>query len=164
MFYKTGHSLIKAKMKEVGAVFTGEMSGHIFFKDEFFGFDDALYATGRLLRFLADDDKTFSKHFEDVPKYFSTTETRINCPDKDKFRIVDDLTKDFQGKYDVIDIDGARILFPDGWGLIRCSNTQPVIVARCEATTPDGVRKITEIISEALNRYPQVDPFEWVYA
>jgi phosphomannomutase/phosphoglucomutase len=164
LFYKTGHSLIKAKMKELGAVFTGEMSGHIFFKDEFYGFDDAIYATGRLLRILAEGEKTFSEHLSDVPKYYSTTETRINCPDKDKFRIVDELTTKFKEKYEVIDIDGARVLFPDGWGLIRCSNTQPVIVARCEAKSKEGLQEITSALSKAIKEYPEVAPFEWEHA
>jgi len=163
VFYKTGHSLIKAKMRETGAVFTGEMSGHMFFADEYFGFDDAFYATGRLLRILSHTEKTLSQLLEDVPKYFSTAETRVPCSDQDKFNIVGDLVKKFSERYKVIDIDGLRVLFDDGWGLLRASNTQPVLVARCEAKTSAGLENICNIMKEALRLYPEVGDFEWEY-
>jgi phosphomannomutase/phosphoglucomutase len=160
-FYKTGHSLIKAKMREINALFTGEMSGHMFFADEFYGFDDAFYATGRLLRILSNSEQTLAEMLADIPVYYSTAETRIPCPDEEKFPVIADLTKRFKQTYEVIDIDGARVLFDDGWGLARCSNTQPVIVARCEGKTPEALVRIKAIMYEALRSYPCVGDFEW---
>ncbi|MGE5558744.1 MAG: phosphomannomutase/phosphoglucomutase [Bacillota bacterium] len=163
MFYRTGHSLIKAKMREIGAVFTGEMSGHMFFADEYYGFDDALYAAGRLLRILSRTSKSLSELFEDVPRYPSTAETRVFCADKDKFRVVEDIRDQFRKTNEVIDVDGARILFSGGWGLVRASNTQPVIVARCEGKNNDDLQEIADKIRRALLSFPEVTPFEWDY-
>ena len=150
LFYRTGHSLIKAKMKEIGAVFTGEMSGHMFFADEYYGFDDAFYATGRLLRILSHTDKPLSALLADVPVYHATAETRIPCPDWEKFAAVSRLAVHFRKTHPVIDVDGVRVLFPDGWGLVRASNTQPVLVARCEARTPEGLDRICRVMREAV--------------
>jgi phosphomannomutase/phosphoglucomutase len=161
IFFKTGHSLIKAKMREVGAVFTGEMSGHMFFADEYYGFDDAFYAAGRLLRLLSQVDRSLNQLLADVPKYYATAETRVGCPDHAKFDVVERIRQDFQKSHEVIDIDGVRVLFPDGWGLVRASNTQPVIVARCEAKTAEALREITKVIKDALCAYPEVEDFEW---
>jgi len=163
VFSRTGHSLIKAKMQELKAPFTGEMSGHMFFADEYYGYDDAFYATGRLLRILSNTDKPLSLLLADVPQYYSTAETRVPCPDEVKFAVVEKLVKEFRNNYEVIDVDGARVLFEDGWGLVRASNTQPVLVARCEARTPAGLERICEIMKEALREYPQVRDFEWEY-
>lgn len=162
-FYRTGHSLIKAKMKETGAPFTGEMSGHMFFADEYYGFDDAFYATGRLLRILSHTDQPLSRFFEGVPRYYSTAETRIPCSDQDKFRVVSRLVKKFSHDYEVVTVDGVRVLFGDGWGLVRASNTQPVLVARCEARTPAGLARICRLMKEALQHFPEVGAFEWEY-
>ncbi|MEW6399943.1 MAG: phosphomannomutase/phosphoglucomutase [Bacillota bacterium] len=161
VFSRTGHSLIKARMKEIGAVFTGEMSGHMFFADEYFGFDDALYATGRLLRILSRSDRALHELLADVPRYCCTAETRIPCPDAAKFGVVSDLVERFRQTHQVIDVDGARVIFPDGWGLVRASNTQPALVARCEATTPAGLDRICRTMKEALSRYPEVEDFRW---
>lgn len=163
VFYRTGHSLIKAKMRELGAVFTGEMSGHMFFADEYFGFDDALYAAGRLLRILSSTGRPLSDLLADAPVYYSTAETRISCPDHSKFAVVERLRQHFREHCRVIDVDGVRVLFGDGWGLVRASNTQPVLVARCEARTPAGLQRICGIVKEALRRYPEVGDFEWEY-
>jgi phosphomannomutase/phosphoglucomutase len=162
-FYKTGHSLIKAKMKEIGAVFTGEMSGHMFFADEYFGYDDAFYAAGRLLRILSRSDEPLSKMLAGIPKYYSTAETRVPCLDQEKFGVVEKLVALFKEKYDVIDVDGLRVLFEDGWGLVRASNTQPVLVARCEAKTMAGLTRICKIMQEALGQFPVIEKFEWEY-
>jgi len=162
-FYKTGHSLIKAKMKEVGSVFTGEMSGHMFFADEYYGFDDAFYAAGRLLRILSRSNERLSQMLAGMPKYYSTAETRVPCPDQDKFAVVQGLVERFRSEYEVIDVDGVRVLFGDGWGLVRASNTQPVLVARCEAKSQEGLRRICAIMQEALEKFPQVERFEWEY-
>jgi phosphomannomutase/phosphoglucomutase len=161
MFYKTGHSLIKAKMKEVGAIFTGEMSGHMFFADEYFGYDDAVYAAARLLRILSGTDKSLSALLADVPRYYSTPEIRVDCPDEVKFRVVEEITREFKRRYEVIDIDGARVLFADGWGLIRASNTQPALVLRGEATTPAGLEQIKRTLEGELRKFSEVGPVVW---
>jgi len=160
-FYKTGHSLIKAKMKEIGAVFTGEMSGHMFFADEYYGFDDAFYATGRLLRILSYTDKPLSALLADVPRYYATAETRIPCPDGEKFGVVARLVEHFRKDYDVIDVDGARVLFGDGWGLVRASNTQPVLVARCEGKTPEVLERICRLMRDAIVLVGGLAEFCW---
>ncbi|MGI6603936.1 MAG: phosphomannomutase/phosphoglucomutase [bacterium] len=162
-FSRTGHSLVKARMREIGAVFTGEMSGHLFFADEYYGYDDAFYAAGRLLRILSHTDKPLSALLADAPRYFSTAETRVPCPDEDKFRIVAELTRRFKDQYPVVDVDGARVIFPQGWGLVRASNTQPVLVARCEGKTPAALAEISDIMKKALSAFPEVGEFEWEY-
>lgn len=161
-FYKTGHSLIKAKMKEMNSLFTGEMSGHMFFADEFFGFDDSFYATGRLLRILSNTDKELSELLSDVPAYYSTAETRIDCPDEKKFGIIEKIKEDALREYGAITVDGIRIKYPDGWGLVRASNTQPVLVARCEAKSKEGL----EFIANDLKRRvldAGLSDFSWEY-
>lgn len=152
-FHQTGHSLIKAKMKEIGAPFTGEMSGHFFFADEYLGFDDALYAGARLVRLVAGGEKRLSELLANVPHYFSTPETRIPCAEEDKASVVEGVVAIFRDRgHEVITVDGARVLFPDeeGWALVRASNTQPVLVARCEARTPEGLERITHTLSAVL--------------
>jgi len=142
IIYKTGHSLIKAKMKKIGAVFTGEMSGHMFFADEYYGFDDALYAAARLLRILSNTDKSLHELLSDVPVYFATPELRVKSSDTEKFVIVDKVLEHFRALYEIIDIDGARILFPEGWGLVRASNTGPELIVRCEGKSPEALAEI----------------------
>ncbi len=140
----TGHSLIKAKMKELGAVFTGEMSGHIFFADEYYGFDDALYASARLLRILSYSEKGLDELLQDVPKYYNTPEIRIKSTDEQKYLVVEKVLNHFRSRYQVIEVDGARIIFPDGWGLVRVSNTGPELIIRCEGNTPEALAQIQE--------------------
>lgn len=148
MIYKTGHSLIKAKMKEIGAIFTGEMSGHMFFADEYYGFDDAIYASGRLLRLLSKTEQSLSELLSDVPQYYSTPELRIACADEQKFDVVEQVTEHFRELYPIIDVDGARILFPGGWGLVRASNTGPELIVRCEGATSENLEDIkTELFA-----------------
>jgi len=142
LLYKTGHSLIKAKMKEIGAIFTGEMSGHMFFADEYYGYDDAIYAAARLLRILSNSDKSIMELLADVPAYHATPELRVKSSDTEKFMIVGKVLRHFQALYEVIDIDGARILFPGGWGLVRASNTGPELIVRCEGKTVEDLEKI----------------------
>jgi phosphomannomutase / phosphoglucomutase len=160
-FYRTGHSVIKAKMREIGAVFTGEMSGHMFFADEYYGFDDALYAAGRLLRILSNTDASLSALLADVPRYPITPEIRVSCPDDRKFDIVAEVVRLFKHDHEVIDVDGARVLFGDGWGLIRASNTQPVLVLRAEAKDEAALERIKRTLTAALARYPEVDRPSW---
>jgi len=152
MFYKTGHSLIKAKMKELKAVFTGEMSGHMFFADEYYGFDDALYACARLLRILSTSDKTLAELLEDLPKTYATPEIRVACAEEEKSFYVDQAKAYFAGSgYKTIEIDGVRIRFDHGWGLVRASNTGPELIVRCEAKTPEGLERIKGKIFDAIS-------------
>lgn len=147
IMWKTGHSLIKAKMKETGAELAGEMSGHMFFADRYFGFDDALYAACRLMEIVSKSGKPLSAQLADLAKTVTTPEIRVDCADELKFPVVARVTNHFKGIYDVLDVDGARINFPRGWGLVRASNTQPVLVLRFEAETQellDGYRKEVE--------------------
>ena len=142
VMWKTGHSLIKEKMKELHAPIAGEMSGHMFFTEGFYGHDDAMYGAARLLRIVAASGKSVEQLLSDVPKFVSTPEIRIDVPEELKFGLVDEAVAHFRSKYDVIDVDGVRVLFGDGWGLIRASNTQPVIVARWEARTAERLAEI----------------------
>ncbi len=148
LMYKTGHSLIKAKMKEIDAIFTGEMSGHMFFADEYYGYDDAIYAAARLLSLLSNQEKSLAELLEDVPRYYSTPEIRLPSSDDTKFEQVEAVIKHFEPRYDIIKIDGARILFPKGWGLVRASNTGPELIVRCEGNTPQALKEIkTELFA-----------------
>ncbi|HTW91691.1 MAG TPA: phosphomannomutase/phosphoglucomutase [bacterium] len=156
LMWKTGHSLIKAKMKEEGALLAGEMSGHMFFADDYYGYDDALFASLRLLSIISSTGRKLSSLAADMPSYPTTPELRAECPDELKFRIVDEVRDHFRGKYEVIDIDGARVVFPDGWGLIRASNTQAVLVLRFEARTEERLAQIQKLFYDQLAKYPQV--------
>ena len=133
IMYRTGHSLIKAKMKQEHAELAGEMSGHMFFADRYFGYDDALYAACRLIEIVARSGRPLSAQFAGLPKMVSTPEIRIDCPDETKFQVVERMAAHFRQTHRVIEIDGVRILFDQGWGLVRASNTQPVLVLRFEA-------------------------------
>jgi len=157
LMWKTGHSLIKKKMHEEGSPLAGEMSGHIFFKDGFFGFDDGIYVSFRLVQLLSRQNKPLSELVDALPSFVSTPEIRIDCPDDKKFGVVDELVKAFKKEYDVIDIDGARVLFGDGWGLVRVSNTQPILVLRFEARTETRLQEIKNVFKEKLSNYPFVD-------
>ncbi len=150
IMWKTGHSLIKHKMKVEKAELAGEMSGHMFFKDRYFGFDDAIYAACRLLEILSSTDRKLSTLLADVPKTYTTPEIRVECPEDQKFLVVEKVTDYFRKRHDVIDIDGVRVLFPDGWGLVRASNTQPVLVLRFEAETEARLKEIRETVESAV--------------
>jgi len=156
IMWKTGHSLIKNKMIEEKAVLGGEMSGHIFFADNYFGYDDAIFASCRLVELLSKSDKTISEMLSDIPKYFSTPEIRVDCPDEKKFEIVDNIKDYFKKNHKIIDVDGVRILFTDGWGLVRASNTQPAIVLRFEGKTKESLKNIKNKILEKLSEYPSL--------
>jgi phosphomannomutase/phosphoglucomutase len=150
IMWRTGHSPIKQKMKEVKAELAGEMSGHMFFADRYFGYDDAVYASCRLLEILAATGKTITQLLSDVPKTYSTPEIRVPCPDDRKFQVVQDVTEYFRQRYDIIDIDGVRILFEDGWGLVRASNTQPALVLRFEALSQTRLSEIQSMVESVL--------------
>ncbi|MCH7496385.1 MAG: phosphomannomutase/phosphoglucomutase [Candidatus Marinimicrobia bacterium] len=160
VMWKTGHSLIKEKMRELQVGFAGEMSGHLFFGDEFYGFDDAVYVSLRLARFLSRRKERLSDLIARIPSYYSTPEMRLACPtDEEKFRIAQAAETYFKERYECIDIDGVRIQFGDGWGLVRASNTQPVIVCRFEARTP---QRRDEIQAEVLGKLGDFGEIEMV--
>ncbi len=152
IMWKAGHSLIKGKMKEEKAVLAGEMSGHLFFADRYFGYDDAIYAAARLLEVLSVTGQKLSEILADVPRTVTTPEIRIDCPDHIKFDVVREVTEVFRKNYRIIDTDGVRILFPDGWGLIRASNTQPVLVLRFESSTAENLAAIRDVAEKELDR------------
>ena len=137
-------------MKEEGALLAGEMSGHVFFADRFFGFDDAVYATLRLLEILAAEGRPLHELLADVPQTFSTPEIRVECPDDQKFDVVERIKARFAQTNDVITVDGARILFEGGWGLVRASNTQPVLVLRFEAESDQRLGEIRGEVEAAV--------------
>ena len=153
VMYKTGHSLIKAKMKEEHAELAGEMSGHMFFADRYFGYDDAIYAACRLIEIVARSGKPLSAQFAGLPKLVSTPEIRVDCPDEVKFQVVQHVAASFKKTHKVIDIDGVRVLFEHGWGLLRASNTQPVLVMRFEAESQEWLkqyqREVETVLEEA---------------
>jgi len=151
IMWKTGHSLIKNKMKEEGALLAGEMSGHIFFAERWFGFDDGVYASVRVAEILANTGKKLSEFLESLPKMYSTPEIRKECPDEIKFEVVKKLVEKFKKEgLNVIDIDGARIEFKEGWALVRASNTQPVLVLRFEAESKEFLEMLQEKVYSAL--------------
>ncbi len=153
VMWKTGHSLIKAKMKEVNAELAGEMSGHMFFKDRYFGFDDGIYASCRLVEILSKTDANISDLLSDLPPTYNTPEIRVDCPDEIKFEVVKKVQEYLRKKgYNIIDIDGARVVFEDGWGLVRASNTQPVLVLRYEAESPERLEEIRNIVKSFIEK------------
>ena len=156
-----GHSLIKKKMKETNALLAGEMSGHVCFSDNYFGFDDAIFAAGRILQIIAQSSMKVSEMLADLPETAYTPEIRIDCPDDKKFEIVRELTESFRRQYEVVDIDGVRINFGDGWALIRASNTQPVLVLRFEAKTRDRLDELVGIIKEQMGKYKPLVQFNY---
>jgi phosphomannomutase/phosphoglucomutase len=153
IMWRAGHSLLKSKMKEEKALLGGEMSGHIFFADRYFGYDDAIYASCRLLEILAQSRKTIPDLLSDVPKIFATPEIRVDCPDDQKFELVERVKESFRKEYPVVDVDGVRVLFPDGWGLVRASNTQPALVLRFEARSADRLREIRALVEKRVTDF-----------
>ena len=157
VMWKTGHSLIKDKMKELNVSFAGEMSGHIFFADDFFGFDDAIYVSLRLAQLLSRTKQTLSELTAEIPVYYSTPEMRLECrDDNEKFKISKKANEYFTSNYDCITVDGVRIKFDDGWGLVRASHTQPVIVCRFEAKSEDRMLEIQNEILGKLSEFGEI--------
>ena len=150
IMYKTGHSLIKAKMKQEHAELAGEMSGHMFFADRYRGYDDALYAACRLIEIVAKSGRPLSAQLEGIPKTVSTPEIRVDCPDELKFDIVARVAEHFRRSHKTVDIDGVRVIFPEGWGLLRASNTQPVLVMRFEAASEHLLREYQGEVEDVL--------------
>ena len=153
VLWKTGHSLIKTKMKEEHALLAGEMSGHIFFADRYYGFDDAIYATLRILEILSQSDVPLHQMLADVPETFATPEIRVDCDDAQKFELVQRIVEHYRPTHDLVDIDGARIQFDGGWGLVRASNTQPVLVLRFEADSESQLDTIRNEVESVLERF-----------
>jgi phosphomannomutase/phosphoglucomutase len=153
IMYRTGHSLIKAKMKEEHAELAGEMSGHMFFADRYYGYDDALYAACRLIEIVARSGKPLSAQLAGLPKMVSTPEIRVDCPDEVKFDVVKRVAEHFRRTHKIVDVDGARVIFPKGWGLVRASNTQPVLVLRFEAENAELLNQyrheVDQVVEEA---------------
>jgi phosphomannomutase/phosphoglucomutase len=152
IMWKTGHSLIKDKMRETGALLAGEMSGHMFFADRYFGYDDAIYASLRLLEIMAREGRPISELLKDLKKTYVTPEIRLECPDAIKFRVVEKMKEEYKKRFKVVDIDGVRFYTDDGWGLVRPSNTQPVLVLRFEAATEDALDRMRRMVERDLER------------
>ena len=158
--WKAGHSLIKSKMKDEEALLGGEMSGHMFFADRYFGYDDAIYAGARLLENLSESGRKISELLSDVPKTYSTPEIRVNCPEALKFKVVGQAREYFSQHYTVVLIDGVRVLFDRGWGLVRASNTQPIIVLRFEAESPELLEEIQSLVEGKIQEFQETMIFE----
>ncbi len=151
VMWKTGHSLLKAKMKEIKCPIAGEMSGHIFIADNYYGYDDAIFVSARFYEIVSNEDKKVSEIIKEMPYYESTPEIRTDVTEESKWKIVEDARKHFRKKYNTIEIDGVRILFKDGWGLVRASNTQPVIVSRFEAKTKKRLNEIKNLVHNFID-------------
>ena len=156
IMWKTGHSLLKRKMREDSILLGGEVSGHMFFGENWYGVDDGVLASCRFLQLVAGDTKPASGHFDTLPHLHATPELKAPCPDDKKFALVAELAREFKSRYEAIDIDGARIIFPEGWGLVRASNTNPYLTLRFEGRTAAAVERMKGIVYDALRRYPYV--------
>jgi phosphomannomutase len=153
VMWKTGHSLIKSKMLAEDAPVAGEMSAHIFFKEGWYGFDDALYAALRILDILARTDQDLEGFLDGLPAVVNTPEIRFPCPEDRKFRVAEEVKQRLAGTdAEVIDIDGVRVITPDGWWLLRASNTQDVLVARCEARDEAGLARVKDLLRDQLDK------------
>jgi phosphomannomutase/phosphoglucomutase len=163
LWWMAGHSLVKAKMREEHALFSGEVSGHMFFADEYYGYDDGFYAAGRLCRILSNTNRKLSDIMTEIPLYPSTIETRYDCPDDVKAGVVERAKEQAEKEgLKMITVDGMRIIYPHGWGLVRVSNTQPVLVARCEGRTQADLDEICKDMKRRLLAAGSPD-FEWGY-
>ena len=156
IMWKTGHSHLKRKMREDGILLGGEVSGHMFFGEDWYGVDDGILASCRFLQVVAAGSRPASAHFDTLPHLHATPELKAPCPDDRKFALVAELAREFKGRYETIDIDGVRIIFPEGWGLVRASNTNPYLTLRFEGRTAAAVERMKGVIYDALRRYPYV--------
>ncbi len=156
VMYKTGHSHLKRKMREEGILLGGEVSGHMFFAENYYGVDDAILASAKLIEIAAQSPAPLSRLFDAIPHLHATPELKALCPDAEKFRVVEEVAREFKGRYETIDIDGVRIIFPGGWGLIRASNTNPYLTLRFEARTKAELNEMKRTVFSALARYPFV--------
>ena len=154
VMWKTGHSHLKRKMREDGILLGGEVSGHMFFAENWYGVDDGILASCKFLELVARESKPVSAHFDSLPHLFATPELKAACPDDKKFAVVAALQRDFTQRYETVDIDGVRVIFPDGWGLVRASNTNPYLTLRFEATSRPALEAMQKTVYDALRRYP----------
>ncbi len=157
VMWKTGHSHLKRKMRDDGILLGGEVSGHMFFGENYYGVDDGILASAKIIEVAARSPEPISRLFDSVPHLKATPELKAMCPDAEKFRVIEELSRDFKRRYEIIDLDGARVLFPNGgWGLVRASNTNPYLTLRFEAHTDDEIEQMKRVIYDALRRYPFV--------
>ena len=157
IMWKTGHSLLKRKMREDGILLGGEVSGHMFFGEDWYGVDDGILASCRFLQLVASSPAPASSHFDTLPHLHATPELKAPCPDGEKFRVIEELARELKSRFQTIDIDGARVLFPGGgWGLVRASNTNPYLTLRFEAATKGEIEEMKRVIYDSLRRYPFV--------
>ena len=154
VMWKTGHSHLKRKMREDGILLGGEVSGHMFFGENWYGVDDGILASCKILELMARDPRPVSARFDDLPHFYSTPELKAPCPDDKKFAVIAELAAEFKTRHETIDIDGARILFPHGWGLVRASNTNPYLTLRFEGRSTEAVERMKAELYAALRRYP----------
>jgi phosphomannomutase/phosphoglucomutase len=157
VMWKTGHSLMKAKMKEIGSPLGGEVSGHLFYGDDYFGFDDAPLIALKALEIIASSGKTIAELFDEIPKLVATPEIILSAPDAVKFQIIDEMTEALGKNYPVFTLDGVRVTFENGWGLVRASNTQPAITLRFESYTREQLVEYMNIFKALLDKHPEVD-------
>ncbi|MBU1992770.1 phosphomannomutase/phosphoglucomutase [Patescibacteria group bacterium] len=156
--YKTGHSFIETKMKEIGSLLAGECSGHMFIGENYYGFDDAFLATLKILEIISRSDKAFSEHFQDLETLITTPEIKLACPDNKKFEVVKKLVADFQRDHKTLTIDGAFVEFDDkNWGAVRCSNTTPCLTLRFEAETEEKLAEMKHTFAQKLVKHPEID-------
>ncbi|MFQ5829289.1 MAG: phosphomannomutase/phosphoglucomutase [Candidatus Methylomirabilia bacterium] len=154
VMYKTGHSHLKRKMREDRILLGGEVSGHMFFAEDYYGVDDGMLAAAKVIEVASRMPGPISAHFDAIPHLHVTPELKAPCPDEEKFRVVEELVRQFKAKHQTIDIDGARVLFPGGWALVRASNTNPYLTLRMEAKTKEALEEMKRVVFEALARYP----------
>ena len=156
VMWKTGHSHLKRKMREDGILLGGEVSGHLFFGENWYGVDDGILAACKFLELCSRSAAPVSSHFDTLPHLYNTPELKAPCPDDRKFELVAELARQFKGRYETVDIDGVRILFPEGWGLVRASNTNPYLTLRFEGRSQAAVDEMKRVVYDALRRYPFV--------
>ena len=157
VMWKSGHSLMKQKMNEIGSLLGGEVSGHLFIGEDYYGFDDAPLVALKTLEIISRSDKTIAEIFDEIPKLLATPEIILSAPDDLKFKMIDEMTSSLQDQYEVVTVDGARVLFEHGWGLVRASNTQPAVTLRFEAYTRGQIVEYMQVFKAQLNRYPQIN-------
>ena len=157
VMWKSGHSLMKQKMNEIGSLLGGEVSGHLFIGEDYYGFDDAPLVALKTLEIISKSDKTIAEIFEDIPKLEATPEIILSTPDNLKFKMIEEMTVVLDKDYEIVTVDGARVLFKNGWGLVRASNTQPAVTLRFEAYTREQISEYMQIFKAQLNKYPEID-------
>ena len=157
VMWKSGHSLMKQKKNEVGSLLGGEVSGHLFVGEDYYGFDDAPLVALKTLEIISRSEQSIAQIFADIPKLVATPEIVLSAPDDLKFKMIDEMTASLQGQYEVVTVDGARVIFDSGWGLVRASNTQPAVTLRFEAYTREQISSYMQVFKAQLSRYPQID-------